>query len=692
MSNKDTQNKKTSAYDFLINDMFLNRVVEKGDKEATKKFNNFVVRNNEFRDKKTLKLQARTEKVSNEINANCTGKPNGKVFEKAEIRNPQDYLNDQLKYFQTRDINIKQQQEDIKKTTDSKIQKVPEISKKSKKLAQKRLTSDSTSKEVHDRLFQEKLHKEKKDIYVEKENKDKNSLTTGKNKTAKKYVHKYTPPEKKSKEEISSLVQKLFKDADVRKDNKNKTAKNKLKLKEVYKMYLSEDELTSNSSKLKILEKFVQGYELTLNKLFNKKDSLLINFDEFANLMYNLGFLKYDHNISSSIGGTHTLINEVLEESSKNEINNESSVQEIKNNRNSMMTVQTHHKNLDSTVPNNNLTTRGGDLDKAEKEKKKQEKEFNLLKDSWKILSTVNAVSNTSNTEDVNTGTIQNTHTDDRIDTNQLLVFCSGLLGLYKGEDTPTTTEGNVNSRPNTYVANNEAKHDLVVTTHPTQPTEDMTTTNNLNSDGIPNTTESNLNNVEKTPATHPTREMTLSSPQKNKKRKCPNRFSTPMEHHNWSTLNGTSFSLTTTNKNAKKIDFEKLAKENKNLLKIVVPELDMARYHYLKNTVKQIKILFRNMYDNRVEFLVLQKRKAKEEKARMSETKDLLRETMNQPNHRLRQSAENFRKRVYEEIESEIYKKTEETSQSPDHYDNKVNRKLRLDEVYDILRKKKEK
>jgi hypothetical protein len=167
ISNKDFYNKKTSSYDYLINDMFLNRVVEKNDRESAAKFNDFVNRNREFRDKKQMKLQERSEKIATEMNATYTGRPNGKVFEKTQIRDPQEYLQDQLKYYQTRDQNIKQQQEDIIKNTDSNIKKVPDISKKSKQLAEKRLTNDNT-KEVHDRLFNDKLHKDKKHLYTEK--------------------------------------------------------------------------------------------------------------------------------------------------------------------------------------------------------------------------------------------------------------------------------------------------------------------------------------------------------------------------------------------------------------------------------------------------------------------------------------------------------------------------------------------
>jgi len=168
--------------------MFLNRMCEKNDKESAGKFNNFVTRNKEFRDKKSLKLQERSDKISSEMNAMCTGVPNGKVFDKSELRNPDEFLNDQLKYYNTRDLNVNQQREDIVKTTNAKFQSVPEISKKSKQLAENRLVTENNDQEVYNRLFHEKLNKEKKHIYTEGNILTEVEVTTksGKNKKTKK--------------------------------------------------------------------------------------------------------------------------------------------------------------------------------------------------------------------------------------------------------------------------------------------------------------------------------------------------------------------------------------------------------------------------------------------------------------------------------------------------------------------------
>jgi len=70
-------------------------------------------------------------------------------------------------------------------------------------------------------------------------------------------------------------------------------------------------------------------------------------------------------------------------------------------------------------------------------------------------------------------------HNDERIDTNQLLVFCSSLLGLYKGEDTISIGQNSV--------VNNEQKHELIVNTNPntTDINTQETNTNNNNNNNI---------------------------------------------------------------------------------------------------------------------------------------------------------------------------------------------------------------
>jgi len=99
------------------------------------------------------------------------------------------------------------------KKTQANCREAPEISNKSKKLALKK----GEDKEVHERLFTEKLNKQKTHLYKEKEIKGKK----------KKQVKEKVLPSKLTKEEVGNLVGKLHQDANERKIKREKE-KNKI--------------------------------------------------------------------------------------------------------------------------------------------------------------------------------------------------------------------------------------------------------------------------------------------------------------------------------------------------------------------------------------------------------------------------------------------------------------------------------
>jgi len=138
----------------------------------------------------------------------------------------------------------------------------------------------------------------------------------------------------------------------------------------------------------------------------------------------------------------------------------------------------------------------------------------------------------------------------------------------------------------------------------------------------------------------------------------------------------------------------QKVVKEDKNLLKQVFPELDLMKYSlfYTQKRIKQIKIVFRYFYDNRIDFLLEKKKKNRTEKLLNETNKDYLKNII-YTSEKSQKSANSFRKKLYDIIETEEAKKNHSNSQSPDHYASvKTKPKLKLDEVYDILRKKKRK
>ena len=177
------------------------------------------------------------------------------------------------------------------------------------------------------------------------------------------------------------------------------------------------------------------------------------------------------------------------------------------------------------------------------------------------------------------------------------------------------------------------------------------------------------------------------------KRVKIPNKFSTSSEHH---TFHSVLFSSTNKkvsiddNTNKKK---EEIKHKHKNLLKTCVPDLDLSKYYFLKKTIKHIKIIFRQLYDNRIEFLADCKRKAK--MARINHgNKELVFKNTIRRSKKFRQSADAFRKKLFEQLENDADhpEKNEAASQSPDHFQTKERRKLRIDEIYTLLKKKKEK
>lgn len=553
-TDKSYQNKKSSCFDLIINDTYLNRVNEKGDKESTAKFNNFSLRNKEFREKKKAKLQEKIEKNNAEIDLACTHIPNGKIHQGEDLRKPEEFLNDHLKYYNTRDLNIQQQKENQINTTNSLMKESPEISKKSKRLAKKKRAKnpEGEGKVVHDRLFTEKLSKLKTHLVKEKEEK-----LTETQKLLKYGSNKKKEQPKKTQEEINTLVIKLHTDAENRKKTKE----------DFFSSSSNKNELTTVSSQKLVLENYINSFELALLNLFNKKEDILMNFEEFKALITNLGFLKLD-------------------------------------------------------------TTDKVNLEENESVKK----DNSLLMNAWKIL--------TNNTE--------NKEEEEKVDSNQVLLFTCAIQGLYKGEKKDTENE----------VENDEKNRN----------------DNNANS---------NLNSPNKKKCVNGKNDI---SPKKSPF-KMPNRFGTTAEHHRYASSLGNTFGIghllsTPTNKNE---SLSSPLKQNINVLKKIMPDFDFDKYSFDEKTAQNIRSTFANWNLAKSEFCSLNKRKNR--KNNVSNLQQTFFNTV-KASDKLRRSAENFRRRIFEEAENtNLSMKQDETTNK----DNFVKKKLKLEEVYNILKIKKE-
>ncbi len=157
--------KKTSAYDYMTDDLYINRVVQKGDQENKNKFNSFLERNNEFFNKKKLRLNEKITKISEETNSNLYAIPNKKVFNKDELRNPEQFFDDQKNFvLQKQQYVDGQREEKVKKNMLESKNFIPEINKNSKSIAEKKI-NDKT--EVFERLHNQRNNKEKQQILNE---------------------------------------------------------------------------------------------------------------------------------------------------------------------------------------------------------------------------------------------------------------------------------------------------------------------------------------------------------------------------------------------------------------------------------------------------------------------------------------------------------------------------------------------
>lgn len=133
--------------------------------------------------------------------------------------------------------------------------------------------------------------------------------------------------------------------------------------------------ITSISSKLIILEKFLKNYELCLLNMFNVKYGALVNFDGFSKILKILGLITNANDFSSQIQRNE-------EEKTDNMVTN----------------LNTFSKMQIKTKKNNN---------NADNERVK-------VKDCWESLNKEN---------------------HQKIDSNQILIFLSSILGLYDGEE-----------------------------------------------------------------------------------------------------------------------------------------------------------------------------------------------------------------------------------------------------------------
>lgn len=331
--------KKSSAYDFMTSDIYINRVVQKSDQDNKNKFNSFLERNNEFFNKKKLRLNEKIQKISDETYSDLYAIPNKKVFNKDELRNAQQFFEDQKNFVLQKQQYVEAEREEkLKKNIIESQNNIPEINKNSKNIAEKKI-NDKT--QVFERLHNQKNYKEKQMILNEitsianaennnhknnviKEVDNNNNLNKNlsnengnfsTNKTSailkklgintKRFSHVKPALKlkgfKKPKIQMQSYSNKLHDDA----------KKLQSKMEERKKLIFNKEapDLQCKKTKLMNIEKFIKSYNRNIKRIIKQKNynnenqinnntndfkNAKIDFNDYCKLLHNMGFIKHD--------------------------------------------------------------------------------------------------------------------------------------------------------------------------------------------------------------------------------------------------------------------------------------------------------------------------------------------------------------------------------------------------------------
>ncbi len=419
----------------MTNDIYINRVAHKSDQDNKAKFCNFVERNNDFFNKKKLRLFEKIKKISDEADLSDHFIPNKKTFTKADLRNPQQFYEDQKNFVLLKAQNIQTQREEKIKLIENETHRhIPEINKYSKNIIERKTCSHKKN-EVFIKLYNQRNKKKKKILFddfeknnlSEKENQEANtqnnfnnnpnknpldlfknknqenvnySLSKGKSRNNNKQRLFKLKGFKKSKEELQFYSNKLHEDA------KKILERKQERIKKIYEKTLPD--MQCRKTKLMNVEKFVKTYKIALNKLFRGKaiqsesrsnyckevDIFFtkLTLSDYCFILKTLGFIRNDfENIKSviemDIGEEYDLIH----------------IERID-----------HKKEIKEKFVN---------ADKKTSLLKKQiKKEMKLIKNSWNIIS--------SNSDSKKENKILECEV---LDSRNILIFLCVIQGYLKG-------------------------------------------------------------------------------------------------------------------------------------------------------------------------------------------------------------------------------------------------------------------
>ena len=495
-----------------------------------------------------MKLQEKIDKFNEEEDFKCHGNPNNKILTDKDIRKPEEFLNDNLNYMIKKDNKVIELRSKIVEDTNKNLTHVPIISETTKKLAEKKI--GDTLEIIHERLHKEKIKHNKPHAFnadnIKRKPKHKKKEIEGLDLTNLK----------RDITDIQQNVEKLYLDAKERKKNKEKPT---LSLKDIYDI----DNIASESSKYVFLDSFVKNFEQSVCDLFFVRDNYLLSFDNYISLLHKLGFIKFDLKKQK----------ELLQKKAVQE--DEKKTQEAKDN---LSNSPQNNSNIQQSVIKVDKNMKRGKSEKPEdRVYKKVDKEIKVINESWTNL--------------VKKG-------QEKVNTNQVLVFLAGILGLYGGE-TPDENDAKEDIKLESNQVENENKKEEEPKSNVEIEKEIVSkiSCQNINSNELSKTENKVANEIKS---------------KKNKSEDHGEKEKKGLKTKNF--FNGIPFNYGTTHQTLKKTKKDTISEEkpkkNEILLKKVVPELDLSLYSFSAKLMIHLKFHFRYFYDNRMNFLLKEKRK----------------------------------------------------------------------------------
>ena len=332
-------------------------------------------------------------------------------------------------------------------------------------------------------------------------------------------------------------------------------------------MFKQQSKVVSSATKLIILERFIKDFESCMENQFYQKRDYELTFDDFCNLMYGIGFIKLPYN------------NKYNDEFDHKDFAKKKVVKKVKYIRNYGSYGVDYGTDTESLELRTKMYRRG--------------KEYSFLKEAWRVLTEgINSVGLPENEIQIMQA--------DKVNSNQVVIFCVSILGLYEGDGLGNSPTKSVLLSP------------LTMSRDPSEPffllgkNENTESKENLKINQI-----NQLNRISKSPVNEKRQNRNVKIAQI-RMDSSGSAKTGPLSARNRKKTDGKSVKSYTTR-----------ARNCKVLLKAVIPEFDFIRYNYPPSTVKQVHNKFRQFYVNRVDYLVDLKKKLENEHIRSKSVKD---------------------------------------------------------------------